>query len=479
MTKSILIELLRKFTPKEMKEFCEFVNSPFFNKNEGVIKLYEYLRKHYPDFPENKIDKKYIYGVIFPKLEYNDGFMRTLMFNLSCLAENYLSYTIFKKNYFVDKRFLLYELNNRELDRLFERNINAVTKKLQDEQIQDADFFYNKYNIEYENLYYLGRTKLDKIEAIVKKSDVEDMFSNLTCFYLVHSMNHYTYFLNIMKLYHFTFDTALYEEIMKALNVESYLDIPIVAVCYNVLMLFLKEDDSSYFYKTKELLNKYESKLTNYLLNNAYLNLNNYCKRMILKGNESFLRELFEIYKIAINRKIYPLQNEMSFRYYTDVVETALKLKEFKWAKDFIKNKKDMLPEDSRENTYFYALSIYELENKNFEKSLELLSKVKYNDIYHKLKLRGYLTMLYYELDYGDMLLSHLDSFNHFLLGDTLISDERKEYYSSFIKFVKCLSNIKIKYKGNELMNLKEKVLQCDKLYNKEWLLEKIEQEQD
>lgn len=478
MNKSILLEILRKFTPKEMKEFGEFVKSPFFNKNEGVTKLYEYLRKLYPDFADDKIRKKYMYGIIFPNVEFNDGFMRTLMFNLCCLAENYLSYITYKNNYFIDKKFLLYELNNRELDKLFERNINAVSKKLEAEQVQDAEFFYNKYNIEYENLYYLGRTKLDKIETIVKKSDVEDMFRDLTCFYLVHSMNHYTYFLNIMKLYHFTFDTTLYEEIIKVLNVESYLDIPLVAVCYNVLKLFLKEEDNTFFYATKELLDKYKSKLTNYQLHNAYLNLNNYCKRMILKGNDKFLRELFEIYKIEINRKIYPIQNEMSFRYYTDVVETALKLKEFGWAKDFIENEKEMLPEDSRENAYMYALSIYEFAMKNFEKSLELLSRVKYNDVYHKLKYRGFLTMLYYELDYADLLLSHLDSFNHFLLGDTLISDERKEYYSSFIKFVKSLSGLKDKIGDRELMCLKEKVQKNEKVYNKEWLIEKIEEEQ-
>ena len=36
MLKSNLIDALRTFTPKEMKELGEFVASPFFNKNKNV-----------------------------------------------------------------------------------------------------------------------------------------------------------------------------------------------------------------------------------------------------------------------------------------------------------------------------------------------------------------------------------------------------------------------------------------------------------
>ncbi len=476
MNRSILIELLNKFTHKEIKEFGEFVHSPFFNKNEGVTKLYDYIRKEYPDFNEKCIEKKYVYAKIFPNVEYNDGFMRTLMFNLCSLAENYLSYLRYKNGYFVDKKNLLYELNEREIDRLFEKNMKAVSKKLTDEKIKDADYYYNMYNIEFENLYYLGRTNLDKIEKIVPKSDVEDMFNHLTYFYLIHAMNHYTYFLNVMELYRFSFKTDLFEDIIKILKAESYQDVPAVSLSYNILMLFLNEDDDSHFYKTKELLEKHEDEFNRFQINNAIMNLRNYCKRMIVKGRKNFRKELFEIYKIEISKRTCSLQNDMSFRYYTDVVETGLKLKEYNWVKEFIEKYRTALTPDSMENTHSYSLALYEFAVKNFEKSLELLSKVKYNDVYHKLKYRSILLMLYYELDYGDLLLSHLDSFNHFLLNDNLISEERKLYYSSFIKYIRHLSGLRDKEKKQDLQQLKKKVLEDRTLYNNEWLLEKIDE---
>ena len=58
MHKSNLIELLNVFTPKEFKELGEFVNSPFFNKNENVIKLYNYNKKYFPDLENVNLKKR-------------------------------------------------------------------------------------------------------------------------------------------------------------------------------------------------------------------------------------------------------------------------------------------------------------------------------------------------------------------------------------------------------------------------------------
>ena len=476
MNNSILIELLGKLTTKELKEFGEYIRSPFFNKNESVIKLFDYLRKQYPQFAEEKIQKEIVYNTIFPSIEFNDGFIRTLMFELASLAEDFLSYIRYKSFYFVDKQFLLYELNNRQLDRLFEKNMKIVSRKLEELEIKDTDYFYNKYTIDYENFFYLGRTKLDKTEKIVKESDVEDMFNNLTYFYLINTMKLYMYSLNVMELYNFKFNTEMMEEAIKALKAEQYTEIPIVSISYNVLMLFIKENDTSYFYKTKELVKKYENKLDEGQLHNTFMNLHNYCKRMIRKGRTEFWNEVFDLYNIEIKKKLYPLHNEMSFRYYTNVVETALKLKKYQWTKDFIEKYKSELSPGTRENTYIYSLALYEFEMKNFVKSLEILSRVKYNDVYHKLKYRSLLLMLYYELGYGDMFFSHLDSYTHFLLNDSLISNDRKKYYSNFIKYVKHIYGLKQKKKLTGLYNLKQKIIDDKNVHGRDWLLKKIEE---
>lgn len=476
MKKSMLIELLSKFSPKEMKEFTEFVHSPFFNKNQSVISFFEYLRKQYPVFDRKSVDKKQIYSTIFPDIEYNDGFMRTLMFNLCSLAENYISYACFKDDYYMDKRYLLYELNNRNQNRLFEKNHKTVSKRFEDECVKDEDYFFNKYNIDFEKIHYLHRINPDKLEKIIPGRNPEDIMDSLTNYYLIQSMDHYLYFLNIMELYKYRFNLEKYENIIKVIKIEEFREVPVIELYYYLINLFISEGDISFFYKTADFLKKKTGALNKNQMHQAYLNLKNYCKRKIMKGDNRFEKELFDIYKIELEKKIYSLHDEMSFRYYTGVVETALRLKNYDWAIEFIEKYKCELTENSRENTYVYSVALYEFSLKNFEKSLELLSKVKYNDVYHKLKYRSLLAMLYYELDYGDLLMSHLDSFNHFILNDSIVTNERKEHYSDFVKYLKQLNSPKEQDKNHTLYKLTGKIIENTAAYNKEWLLEKIEE---
>ena len=61
MIKSNLIELIGKLNPREFKELGEYIRSPFFNKNQSVISLYDHISIHYPDFDEQNIEKETVY----------------------------------------------------------------------------------------------------------------------------------------------------------------------------------------------------------------------------------------------------------------------------------------------------------------------------------------------------------------------------------------------------------------------------------
>ncbi|RPI16142.1 MAG: hypothetical protein EHM58_12545 [Ignavibacteriae bacterium] len=474
MNNSILIELFKKFTPKEMKEFEEFVHSPFFNKNQSVTKLFEYIRKQYPGFKAHSVEKKLIYSTIFPDVEYNDGFLRTLMFNLSELAERYLAYIRFNSVPFAEDRYLLHELNERECDKLFERKMKEILKEIKETDIQNAGYFYSKFAVEHEYFYYLSRTNLDKIEKLVNRPDVEEMFYHITYFYYFQAIRHYVYFLNRRGLYQIDFKTELFEDIYKIIDPKYFQSVPLLNLYYDVLTLYLNEDNFANYYNIKKNAVELENKITKHELIWIYINLQNFCDKMIMKGHNEFLEELFDIYKLKLEKKIYAWQ-EMPAKFYGGVVDIALKLKEFKWAKDFIENYKDELSPKSRDYVFYYSLALYEFSLNNFESSLELLSKVKYTEVYQKIELRCLMAELYYELDMDDVLLSHIDAFRHFLMNDKLIPSGKKETYSGFIKYIKALSILKNKKSSEEVYLLTKKISDNPVIFNKEWLLKKLE----
>lgn len=474
MNRSILVEQIKKFSSKEVKDFGEFIDSPFFNKNQGVIKLYDYIKKQYPDFDDEKMKKEYVYSKVFPKAEYNDGFMRTLMFNLSNLAEEYLAYRCFKSRQFSEKRYLLHELNERGLNRQIEKNMKEIQNEFSKAAVVNADYYYNKFALEYEYFYYLTRIHFDKPEKFINNTDIINIFSHLTYFYLLHVLKFYIYFLNLKNIFKVNFNTDLIKDFIENMKPGLYAEEPLISLYYNILMLHLKEDEELYFDEVQKVVKKYENMFENEEALDAYINLENYCKRMLRKGKKEYQKKLFGIYKNEIKLELYKAEGKMSAKFFRSVVETGLKLNETEWTKDFIESYKTEMPEDAAENTYFYAQSLYEFAAGNFEKALELLSKVKYNDIYHKTEVRCLITAIYYELNMEDVLDSHLDSFRHFITNDKLIAEDRKEYFSNFVKYARNLSSLRNKKSGSDVYMLKCKVENEPVLYNKEWIQEKL-----
>ncbi len=476
MKKSILVEILSKFSQKEIREFSEYVRSPFFNKNQGIIKLNNYLRLKYPAFEKSETEKKIVFAEIFPGVKYNDGFMRTLIFGLSSLAENFLSYTRYKNSYYKDKTFLLYELNDRHLDRQLEKNIRVISKKLETEKIKDYEYYLDKYNLENEKYLYYFRNKPDVYEKIVKKTKLKEMADYLSIFYYSCIIGDYTRLYNLKNIYNFDFDTSQTDKYMDIPKDASLRKVPCVMISYYELMLFAKSDDLSYFYKIKEQLELYEDTLDKDHVYNIYINLINFCSRKITAGYKELEYEVFALYKRGLEKNILPFHGTSHFRFYTTVTETALKLKEYDWARNFINDYRERLPEKIRENSYNYAKALYDFETGNYTEALETLSVVKYNDVYHKLKCKCLIAMLYYELGYTVQLLSHIDAFNHFIMNDKLLNKERKRIYSAFIKYLKKVDSVRLFFNKAIFEKLWSKIETDNSVYNKKWLLKKMEE---
>lgn len=66
MLKSSLLQIVSSLSSQEFREFGDYVRSPFFNKNESVSKLYDYLALSYPDFEEDILNKELLFKKLFP-----------------------------------------------------------------------------------------------------------------------------------------------------------------------------------------------------------------------------------------------------------------------------------------------------------------------------------------------------------------------------------------------------------------------------
>ena len=56
-----LIQILKTFSPDEVKNFEKFVVYPYFSTGRNVEGLYSILKPYYPEFDSPKLDKKNVF----------------------------------------------------------------------------------------------------------------------------------------------------------------------------------------------------------------------------------------------------------------------------------------------------------------------------------------------------------------------------------------------------------------------------------
>lgn len=444
MKRSSLIEAFKTFTPKEIKEFTEFVASPFFNKNVNVIKLFDVVKKNYPDFDETKIEKEKVFSKLFPGKPYKDSTLRLLMFYLYELVERFLGYQKFQNDPFRSKDILLKELFERKLFKDYERTIDAANKELDELKVRDNFYYEYRYLFAEHKLSYLAEIYMGKYEKYLTKDNIQLFSDNITYFYLISVLKFYAITLNTMYLYNVKIDTEIFENILKNFKTEHFQNAPMILIYYRVIMLFIEPENEENYYKLKELVIDHETEIGP-AIGDLYINLENYCVRRLRNGNLKFLEESFRVYELELNKKSYLNHGYMPNSFYSSMVVTASKLKKYKWLRNFINDYKDEIHKDSRDAYYYYGLAYLENEEGNFEKALEALAKSKPEEVYLKMDLRILQSRIYFGLKWILPLQSLLDTFKKTVQNNKFMTEMRKNQYLKFIKYTNQLNNIRYK----------------------------------
>jgi hypothetical protein len=480
MNKSSLIELLKTFSDKEIKEFSDFVISPFFNKNKNVIKLFNYIKKYHPDYISPKLEKQYTHNKIFSDVKYYDGYIRMAMSSLQMLAQDYLTYLHNDKNKIRNQISLSREFFKRDKFKFFEKEINDIEKLLGEVKIKDSDYTEHKYEIEQlKSDYYSVYTEekgTGKDKFVKKDKPLTLSPKYLIINFLQKLLSEYRYILNEQLIIKFYYNFDFLDEIIVYLNKSKrYEEDPSLNINYCGVLL-LKEKKDEYFHRLKRLLLKEIPNLKWLDKLSTMAVLGNYCTYKNMTGEAGFQRERFELDKITLKYGLYSMSEggHISPNNFLSNFQNALSLKEFDWAWKFINDYKDKLAGEVKKEVFNLSMSGFHFEKGEYEKSLEYLNKIdKFNSLANKLIAKSLIIKIFYEMDLEEQFFPACDSLRHFLSNNKLISEFRAESYSNFQKFINHMMVLRNKPDGGGAAKLKEELAGETNLYNKKWLVEK------
>lgn len=476
MEQSKIFIFLKEMSSKDKEKFRQFVCSPYFNQHQPTIRLLEILLGSMEKTKDEKPEKETLYGKVFPQATYEEQKMHDLLANLKKLYHKFLAYEFIDKHQYLERLSTIEEAyETKKYDLMLNRG--KILEKLANSQKNRDDSFhlyhYRLFNLMgYYEARFVDRTRTDQLTK---------MLGHLDKYYFAEKLKNCCRLQANMMTMNTSYRFSLVDEIIKYIqqNWSDFENENSILVYYTIYLSLIDEKNEKHYQKLKELLLKKSDQLNKSELRELYVFATNYCISRIHQGESAYQLELFDLYKQGLAADLLTDEGVLSEWDYKNISTLGSSLKEFEWTEAFIKDYREKLPLNHRDNAYNYNLANLYYNKKLYNETKSVLINVQFTDAKYHLNVNTLLLKTYYALDDTEALMGLIETFRIYVLRSRKTPVEEKNSYTNFLRFARKLVKLKqdaciyTDQKLNEKVNqLRQDIEKTDKVMNKNWLLE-------
>ncbi len=473
MENSKIFNTLLALNKWEKKSFEKFVQSPYFNSSEDIVRLLQYLYtliETDSPLPE----KKELYKKIYQKQAYNDQKIRLNMSSLFKLLEKFLLMQQIDEDAFLQKLKLMSAYNHHNHHKNFHRTYEEATHLLEKQPLRNANYYENYYDIEVER--YIEKRNLSRTSDY----NFQMLINNFDIYVIAEKLKQGCILISHEQVNNVDYNYGIFDIVLEHVEKNKLLDVPVIAIYYYIFNTFKHAEKEENFEKLVALIKQNLHLFPKLEARDILIYANNYCIKMNNMGKEGYARKSFDINKIGIETGAFLEKGFLSRFTYKNIVTVGIRLKEYKWTEKFIEDYKDLLEEKYQESSYSYNKAFLEYERKKYDIAITLLQKADYDDLLLNLSAKNILMKIYYELEYIEPL--------EYLLGSIVALLKRKKLeqiyknnYLNICKLTRRLISLKTMTSSQRsYINKKKEVTakiikETNPCFEKKWLLEQLE----
>lgn len=473
MKNSKLVRILASLEKAKIKPLQKFLESSYFNTDPNVIALISLLLKHYPDFPEDRIRKKKLFIRLFGKgTGYDDLRMRRLSSKTFKLVEHFLALEDLFGHPFKRKHSILKYYADKELLDLYRLTFPGLAELLSETPSSDPDFLHYAFLFTEEqrinNAITTGLTRSTR-----QNEHLQTMLNALDRDLLLRKLRLACSVLNHSRIVPFDYHILMLDEMLEAIAGNEHLQLPILRAYRSAILTMKVPDEEMYFKDFKHELTNHGASFPRYDVYLLYTRAKNYCIEKLHEGKDEYTPEFFDIFKSELEQYIIPYDEEITISSFKNAVGKGLRLGEYEWVWDFIHTHKDKILSTHREDAVRFCEAYYYFYKREYDKSMELLFKSEFKDVFFKLASRRMLLQIYFEqeeLDARDNLANSLRVFvqnKKAAISEAYIRKMRN-YLNAFQALCRIIPGDKSK-----AHELEKKILAEPLIQEKDWLIEK------
>lgn len=473
MTDSKFYKFLQCLQAKELRRFRKYLESPYFNANPTILRLFEVFETCLNSGNNLQLTKEKVWEVLFPDQRFDYEKLRKIQHNLMELGYSFLAQQLYDQNLTTQSNHLLQMLAEKKLEENLLSNILSGVKQLERVHNRNGNYYYDLYSIE-KFKYILANIESARVKkSNLNKLNLNSIDHNLNLFYISEKIRNYCLILSWSKMIKVQTEIPLLKETLEIAQSDTYRDIPAISVYLKIYLTYTEPENLDHYYELKKELKKHIHLFSH---NEARDILNaaiNYTIQKHNAGHLSFYEENFELYDESVKSGLIFINGELSPWAFKNIITLALRLSKYTWVERFISDYGHRINILHRENAINYNLASLYFYQKDYDKVIPLLQKVQFDELNYGLGAKSILLACYYELDEFDPLFSHIESFKAFVKRNKSITKDRKRSYLEFIKFTKDMAITK---HDKSSLNKLRLSIEKSQAMSKKWLLEKIDE---
>ena len=408
MSDNQLLQTIRALNSRERAALCDFASCAIFNRRPEVLRLCQHLARHIDRSSAASLSPARQFEAAFPGETYDNGRLRHTMSYLLEVARQYLAYTDWATDPLAQNRNLCRAARKRGLNRIFDKTWEAASADLEKSPVRDARHHYLRYQIMQEQLEQQSRG------ARSTKIKLQLFPEALTQYYAAEMLRHACLALSHQATTGHAYEFDLLESLLEQKSWENLLQTPVVAV-YHQFYKSLQPGGEAHFGALKNLLTLHSACFSVEELRGLHLLSINVCIRRMNSGQRVYIREAFDLYKLALARDVLAEGGVLTGFTYKNIIRIAAALSEHDWAEQFAEQYRPMLHARERDNFYHYNRAFLYVQKQDYAHAMPLLRQVEFEDTLNNLDARRMLLRCYYELGERDALESLLQSFGAYL----------------------------------------------------------------
>lgn len=426
MDNSKVIQVLKKFSNKELEHFADFTNSPYFNKNATVHTIYLQLKERLNKKTTQSLSYDDLLKSNYSKKEQRIEKLRNDLSVLYKLIKQFLAYQNLEQTDFTFDLAMLKAAQSKQETQLFEKESVRIKLKL-DSQDHNSFASFQFYDLQDEHFQHKRLRKFD--ENIQHKMDALDEY------YIGLKIREACEMLNRNAIYQQKCAIRLAEifDIISENNeiAQFKASTQIYFLVYNML----KSNERADYLKLVDSLEN--SDIPKSEMREFFIHAQNFCTRKINAGESSYFEDLFELFKQLIDKELVLVDNQIPHTTYKNIVTVALNVQQHKWTLDFIEAYAQYLKPNISRSAYSYNLAKYNYQVGDFETAIDLLQSVDYEDNYYQIDARYLLLTIFYETNEHEALLYQIDAFKLYLKRNKNINIKTRDAIIGFLKMLR------------------------------------------